>query len=392
VGGVGVGGNVYVGGGVYSNGVLLGAAGAGANTGAANAWTNTNSFNSFIPTSTLTPSAGAQLTTKTYVDALVGSNTTQTIGLNDQFNNALGTSQCFPLIKTCSGGSNLALGNYVIQSITSGSGNTAMGQGILSNATGASFNTGVGTGILGYVTTAVATSNTGVGRDVLNVLTSGAYNTGIGPNVLAQLVSGNNNVAAGYNAGRYVLGSDNSCFGSNSGQAAGDTNTYSASTAIGNAATITASNQVVLGSAAAAVLCPGVFCAAQARDALAAVAFSTTPSFAMSAGMVYSLSTTATSISSLGFTAIPITPQSTYVFTFVLLPGTANSAWYLKPPSNFLSVTAAGGNINTAVPLYGLGAVSLPSSYTYLLQQVTIVNTSTTTTPTFIAFVSVAGY
>ena len=112
----------------------------------------------------------------------------------------------------------------------------------------------------------------------------------------------------------------------------------------------------------------------------------------MTTGMVYNLSTTSTAMTSLGFTNIPTTPQQTYVFTFVLLPSTVSSAWYLKPPTNFLSITAVGGTINTAVPLYGISNVVLPSAYTYMLQQITIVNTSTTTTPSFIEFLSVSGY
>jgi hypothetical protein len=41
-----------------------------------NAWTGTNTFNSYLPTSTLTPSADAQLTTKVYVDGQVATKTT----------------------------------------------------------------------------------------------------------------------------------------------------------------------------------------------------------------------------------------------------------------------------------------------------------------------------
>jgi hypothetical protein len=112
----------------------------------------------------------------------------------------------------------------------------------------------------------------------------------------------------------------------------------------------------------------------------------------MTTGMVYNLTTSSTAITSLGFTNIPTTPQRTYVFNFVLNPSTANSAWWLKPPTAFISITAVGGSINTAVPLVGMSNVVLPTTYTYLFQKITIVNTSTTTTPSFMGFVSVAGY
>jgi hypothetical protein len=136
----------------------------------------------------------------------------------------------------------------------------------------------------------------------------------------------------------------------------------------------------------------GVCNTLQSADTILPITFTTTPSFSMLSGMVYNLTTTSTAITSLGFTNIPTTPQQTYVFTFVLNPSTANSAWWLKPPTAFISITAVGGSINTAVPLVGMSNVVLPSAYTYMFQQITIVNTSTTTTPSFMGFVSVAGY
>jgi hypothetical protein len=57
----------------------------------------------------------------------------------------------------------------------------------------------------------------------------------------------------------------------------------------------------------------------------------------MTTGMVYNLTTSSTAITSLGFTNIPTTPQQTYVFNFVLNPSTANSAWWLKPPTAFIN-------------------------------------------------------
>ena len=136
----------------------------------------------------------------------------------------------------------------------------------------------------------------------------------------------------------------------------------------------------------------GVCNTLQSADTILPITFSTTPSFSMVSGMVYNLTTSSTAITSLGFTNIPTTPQQTYIFTFVLNPSTANSAWWLKPPTNFLSITAVGGSVNTAVPLVGISNVVLPASYTYLFQQITIVNTSATTTPSFMGFVSVSGY
>jgi hypothetical protein len=108
----------------------------------------------------------------------------------------------------------------------------------------------------------------------------------------------------------------------------------------------------------------------------------------MTTGMVYNLSTTATALTSLSFTNIPTTAQQTYVFSFVLLPGTSSSPWYLRPPSNSISITPVGGSLIT-VPVYGISSVVFPTSYTYILQTITIVNTSSTTSPAFVSFLSV---
>ena len=136
----------------------------------------------------------------------------------------------------------------------------------------------------------------------------------------------------------------------------------------------------------------GTFTSLQTADALLPVTYSTTPSFSMTNGMVYSLSTTSTATTSIGFTNLPSTPQQTYVFTFILLPSNASNPYYLKPSTNNISVTTVGGTINTSVPLYGIQNIILPPTYTYMVQQVTIVNTSITTTPSFLGFISVNGY
>ena len=135
----------------------------------------------------------------------------------------------------------------------------------------------------------------------------------------------------------------------------------------------------------------GVFNSIQSADTILPVSFNTTPSFSMTTGMVYNLNTTSTALTSLSLTNIPTTPQQTYVFTFVLQPSTLNSPWYLKPPSNFINITPIGSSTIT-VPIYGISSVVFPSSYSYILQTITVVNTSTTTSPTFVSFLSVSAY
>ena len=135
----------------------------------------------------------------------------------------------------------------------------------------------------------------------------------------------------------------------------------------------------------------GVFNSIQSADTILPITFSTTPSFSMTTGMVYNLTTSSNSLASLSLTDIPTTPQQTYVFTFVLKPSTIDSPWYLKPPTNFINITPVGGSSMT-VPIYGISNVVFPVSYTYILQTIIVVNTSTTTTPTFISFLSVSAY
>lgn len=135
----------------------------------------------------------------------------------------------------------------------------------------------------------------------------------------------------------------------------------------------------------------GVCNCIQSADTILPSTFTTTPSFSMTSGMVYNLTTSATALTSLSFTNIPTTPQQTYVFTFVLLPSTSNSPWYLKPPSNFINITPIGGTLISS-PIYGISNVVFPTSYTYILQTVTIVNTSTTTSPNFVSFLSISAY
>jgi hypothetical protein len=111
----------------------------------------------------------------------------------------------------------------------------------------------------------------------------------------------------------------------------------------------------------------------------------------MITGMVYNLTTTSDAITSLSLTDIPTTSQQTYVFTFVLQPSTIDSPWYLQPPTNFIDITPIGGS-SMVVPIYGISNVVFPVSYTYILQTITVVNTSTTTSPNFISFLSVSAY
>jgi hypothetical protein len=102
--------------------------------------------------------------------------------------------------------------------------------------------------------------------------------------------------------------------------------------------------------------------------------------------MVYSLASNDTPITSLSILNIPTPPLQTYKFTFIIEPNVKSSPYYLKPTTNKILIN------ETSVSLFGLSIIILPSSYTYIVQEITIMNKSTTTTPSFVAFTNVLGY
>jgi hypothetical protein len=101
--------------------------------------------------------------------------------------------------------------------------------------------------------------------------------------------------------------------------------------------------------------------------------------------MVYTLASNDTPMTSLSINDIPDTPLKSYNFTFMIQPITVDSPYYLKPPTDVIIIN---GKIS---PFYGLENVSLPATYTYLIQEIKIINTSNTSTPSFSAFTNVSG-
>jgi hypothetical protein len=153
-------------------------------------------------------------------------------------------------------------GDALINGLTVGKGagsvstNTAVGASALNanTATGL-YNTAVGFSSLQSNTT--GSTNTSFGINALNLNTVSNNNTAVGGSAL-QNTTGANNTAIGASAGNTgtanTIGSNNTYLGYNTGSNA---NNYSNSTAIGSNATITASNQIVLGTAAEKVYMPG---------------------------------------------------------------------------------------------------------------------------------------
>ena len=130
----------------------------------------------------------------------------------------------------------------------------------------------------------------------------------------------------------------------------------------------------------------------QASDSLnTSQTFAVNMTFDYSAGMVYYLPTSSITQSQIFFTSIPTTPKRSYIFTFVMKPNTASNPWYLKPSGNYVRVN--GGYATVSGIGSGSGSVVLPSTYTYIIQQITIFSIGDTVdSPVFFAVSSVSAY
>ena len=133
---------------------------------------------------------------------------------------------------------NIVVGSNSLQKNTTGNSNVAVGYQALYSNTDGSNNTAVGS-YSGYALTA-GTSNTSVGWEALSQNSTGSYNTSIG------YISGNG----------CITGINNTFLGR---QAQTVNPSVSNSTAIGCAATITTSNQIVLGTASEKIYVPGSY-------------------------------------------------------------------------------------------------------------------------------------
>jgi hypothetical protein len=125
--------------------------------------------------------------------------------------------------------------------------------------------------------------------------------------------------------------------------------------------------------------------ARQSTDTLISSSFSATQTYSYNTGMVYFMASNSTTVTSFSITDIPLdSPLKSYIFTFILEPNTANSPFYINPANILIN--------GLSTSLIGLANVIFPASYTHLVQQITVINRSTTTTPSYIALTSVSAY
>ena len=245
--------------------ITLGKASVSANTitGISNTITGNTTITNTLLVETLTGKAvGNAINLYTSTTGLITlGNSSGTIAIYGimTINNYITTSLFNPIVST----------NSLLNMILSNKTTTPTGQN----------NTGLGVGSLTALTT--GRDNTGIGANSLNTITDQSYNTSIGSGSLAQLnalgSASSYNTAIGSNAGNLLKYGQYNCFlGQNSGFNIGvgqtDRNTfigsattfdlvssnYTQSTALGYGATISGSNQIVLGTASETVIAPNI--------------------------------------------------------------------------------------------------------------------------------------
>jgi hypothetical protein len=199
------------------------------------------------------------------------------------------------------------------------------------------------------------------------------------------------------NSGGSTLGQTDARYLRNSGIALSSANTTFSGTVdigalctvgnikINNTATIKDINVSNLGTFKD-IVATGVLKSTQTSDTLTSEVFRAAQTYSFMNGMVYSIISDATVVNSVSFINIPTAVNQSYIFTFILRPSTANSPYYIKSSTSTINVN------NVSIPLYGLQNVSLPSAYTYLVQQITIIYNLYASDPKFIGITSVSAY
>jgi len=149
---------------------------------------------------------------------------------------------------------NVGMGSYALSSLTSGTQNMAFGMYSCSSITSGQDNVGVGYYTLGNATN---NYNVAIGSSAGFNVKSGYQNTLIGHEAGYSMTGGYQNTYIGQDSGRNLgQGHQNTLIGSNTTFDIESAN-YNNSTALGYGATISASNQVVLGTSTETVTIPG---------------------------------------------------------------------------------------------------------------------------------------
>lgn len=217
----------------------------------------TINYNVFIPSNWSSSSVGfteAELNRK-YLRFPTAQTTQAEIMRNITLTGQINTTTANPLVIN-STSRNTFISSDLTSTVTSGVDNTSLGNASLSFLTSGNRNTAVGDESLNALTN--QNDNTALGHRSL-VIAGGAGNVAVGSRAGETLPSSSNNTLIGFRAGVSVGSSatagNNTFLGASSGFNSGLAN-YSKSTAIGYEASITASSQVVLGTATESVYIP----------------------------------------------------------------------------------------------------------------------------------------
>ena len=137
----------------------------------------------------------------------------------------------------------------------------------------------------------------------------------------------------------------------------------------------------------------GLFNANQSYDTMISTVYNTTLTLPITTGMVYFVNSgTASAVTNLLITNLPVTASGTpvsYVFNIIYITSGAN---YYTSGANTLSITMVNAYNSSITPLIGGGSVTLPTTYTHIMQTVTLINKTGGSTPTFVAFNNVQGF
>jgi hypothetical protein len=203
----------------------------------------TASFNYLIP---------ANGTAMTFLTGSMVFNSAYPIISQNSDNNYLFNNSTTPTITN--GTRNVGMGSYALSSLTSGTQNMAFGMYSCSKIQGGQDNVGVGYYTLGNATD---NYNVAIGSAAGYNVTVGNRNTLIGYEAGYSMTGGYQNTYIGNDSGRDLgQGHQNTLIGSNTNFDSTSAN-YNNSTALGYGATITKSNQVVLGTSSETVTIPG---------------------------------------------------------------------------------------------------------------------------------------
>jgi hypothetical protein len=124
-----------------------------------------------------------------------------------------------------------------------------------------------------------------------------------------------------------------------------------------------------------------LFTAKKSSDTLTTAIFTSNQEYDLNNGMVYYIPSDNTTVDSFSIINIPdVATDQSYIFSFIFKPSQADSPYYIKKSSIFVN--------EVSIPLFGLQNVSLPTNYTYLIQQISIINGGND----FFAITSVSAY